>query len=128
TCVSCFCENFEKIAFTSSLEDLGRYYREYARLMAHWRQVLPLAMLEVRYEDLVSRPESLSRDLVAFCGLDWDDRCLRFHQSQRPVYTASNLQVRQPIYASSVGRWRRFEPHLDRLLELLEPCLAETRP
>jgi tetratricopeptide (TPR) repeat protein len=125
TCVSCFCENFESIGFTSSLEDLGLYYREYERLMAHWRQVLPLSMFEVRYEELVANQEKLSRQLVDFCGLDWDDRCLRFHQTRRPVNTASNLQVRQPVYARSVGRWRRFERQLGPLLELLTPFLDQ---
>jgi len=123
TCVSCFCENFAEISFPSSLEDLGRYYGDYERLMTHWRQVLPLAMFEVQYEELVADLEAVSRRLLSFCGLDWDDRCLRFHETARPVYTASRLQVRQPIYSSSVGRWRRYQSHLGPLLALLEPYL-----
>jgi tetratricopeptide (TPR) repeat protein len=125
TCVSCFCENFSEIKFSSTLDDLGLYYGEYERLMAHWRQALPLPMLDVHYEQLVTGPEAIIRELISFCGLDWDDRCLLFHQARRNVYTASNLQVRQPMYATSIGRWRRFMPHLDRLLELLNPYLPQ---
>jgi hypothetical protein len=121
TCVSCFCENFESLPFTSSLEDLGQFYREYARLMAHWQQVLPLAMFDLHYEDLVAGPEPITRELLSFCGLDWDERCAHFHQTQRPVLTASNLQVRQPVYTRSVGRWQRYQSHLGPLLVLLKP-------
>jgi hypothetical protein len=88
--------------------------------MDHWRKVLPLPLLEVQYEDLVDRQEDISRRIVEFCGLDWDARCLRFHESARPVRTASFWQVRQPIYASSVGRWRAFAEHLGPLFEALE--------
>jgi hypothetical protein len=125
TCVSCFCENFEGVRYSTSLENLGQYYVEYERLMAFWRKVLPNPLFEVQYEDLVDRQEAVSRDLVAFCGLDWDDRCLQFHETRRTVQTASNLQVRQPMYASSVGRWRRYEKHLEPLLKLLQPYLPQ---
>jgi hypothetical protein len=82
-------------------------------------------MFEFRYEDLVAGQEAVSRQLVAFCGLDWDSSCLQFHQTRRTVHTASTLQVRQPIYASSVGRWRRYRAHLGPLLTLLSPYLTE---
>jgi hypothetical protein len=87
--------------------------------MAHWRAVLPLPLLEVAYEDLVADVESVSRRLVAFCGLEWDERCVRFHENQRLVQTMSRVQVRQPIYTSSVGRWRRYAAHLQPLLQAL---------
>jgi hypothetical protein len=105
--------------FAWDLADLGNYYRQYERLLAHWRAVLPLRLLEVRYEDLVRDQEAVSRRLVAFCGLDWDERCLSFHDNPRPVHTVSVLQVRRPISTSSVGRWRRYRKHLGPLCEAL---------
>jgi tetratricopeptide (TPR) repeat protein len=121
-CVSCYFQYFQDEAdFTWDLSDLGRYYRAYERLMEHWRRVLPAQPLDVVYEELVTDPEPVIRRLVAFCGLPWDDRCLASHESRRPVQTLSKLQVRRPIYTTSVGRWRRFEKHLGPLLEALGP-------
>jgi tetratricopeptide (TPR) repeat protein len=121
TCVSCYLQNFANAnyAFTLDLGDLGFAYREYERLMAHWRQVLPLPMFEVSYEDLVTNQEAVSRQLIAYCGLDWDDCCLAFHKNPRPVQTASMNQVRQPAYQSSIGRWKRYERHLQPLIDAL---------
>jgi hypothetical protein len=118
-CLSCYFQNFESIPFAASLEDLGHYHREYERLMAHWQRVLPLRMMEVRYEDLVARQEPISRELVAFCGLEWQERCLAFYENPRPIRTASVLQVRRPMYANSVGRWRRYAAHLEPLRKAL---------
>jgi tetratricopeptide (TPR) repeat protein len=118
-CLSCYFQNFSKITYSLSLEDLGFYYRDYERLMAHWRRVLPLRMIEVRYEDLVARQHSVSRDLVAFCGLEWNDSCLSFYKNRRPVQTASVLQVRRPIYSNSVGRWQRYAAYLEPLRNAL---------
>jgi tetratricopeptide (TPR) repeat protein len=115
TCVSCFMQIFRGLSFTLDLEDLGIYYREYERLMDHWRAVRPVGMLEVAYEDLVADVEGLSRQLVEFCGLPWDERCLRFYENPRTVRTVSKLQVRQPVYKSSVARWRRYESQLGPL-------------
>jgi len=119
-CLSCYFQQFREVNFAWDLADLGRYYRAYERLMDHWRAVLPVQPLEVAYEDLVANPEAVSRRMVAFCGLDWDDRCLAFYENRRPVQTMSKLQVRRPIYTTSVGRWRRYEKHLGPLLEALE--------
>ena len=120
-CLSCFATRFSAGQdFTYDLAELGRYWRAYDRLMDHWRRVLPPGrMLEVPYEALVDDLEGWSRRLIAHCGLEWDPACLRFHESGRDVRTASFAQVRRPIYASSVGRWRRFAPHLGPLLEAL---------
>ena len=118
-CLSCYCQNFKWLNYASSLADLGFHYREYERLMAHWRQVLPLRMYEVQYEDLVARSEPVIRDLIAFCGLDWSASCLDFHRNPRAVRTASKLQVRRPVYASSVGRWQRYASHLGPLRDTL---------
>ncbi len=120
TCLSCFFRDFTtSFTFKYDLRDLGLYYREYERLMAHWRRVLPLPIFELQYEELTAAPEAVSRRLVAFCGLDWDERCLRFHETERPVRTASTAQVRQPMYQSAVGRWRRYEKHLGPLMAAL---------
>lgn len=120
TCVSCFFQNFtEPFPFTLDLEHLGQYFCEYERLIAHWAKVLPTPMFEASYEELTSDQENSSRRLVAFCGLEWDERCLRFYENDRVVRTFSTLQVRQPMYRSSVGRWKRYERHLQPLLAAL---------
>jgi Flp pilus assembly protein TadD len=120
TCWSCFFQYFSSShPFTYDLRHLGMYYREYERLMAHWQRVLPVPIFDLKYEELTEEQERTSRRLVEFCGLAWDDRCLRFHESPRVVRTASALQVRQGIYRSSVGKWKRYEKHLQPLLESL---------
>jgi len=120
TCVSCFTRLFGRKSFTSDLATLGRYYRQYERLMDHWRAILPPgAMLEVQYEQTVDDFENQARRIVAYCGLDWDDKCLEFHQNTRPVRTASVTQVRQPIYRSAIGRWKPYEMMLQPLLNEL---------
>jgi tetratricopeptide (TPR) repeat protein len=119
TCVSCFSKLFTLgQSYTYDLGELGRYFRRYHKLMAHWRRVLPQGrILDVRYEEVVSDLEGLARRITAHCGLHWDERCLSFYQTERPVLTASAMQVRQPIYKNSVGRWRIYEPFLAPLLD-----------
>jgi hypothetical protein len=121
TALSIFTTNFEtNFDYASNRGDLVFYYRQYARLMDHWRGVLPAArFVEVDYEALVSEPEPQSRRLVAACGLDWNDACLAPHRNARRIATASVWQARQPIYRTSVERWRRYEPWLGELRELL---------
>jgi tetratricopeptide (TPR) repeat protein len=118
TCLSCFSKLFsEGQNHTYDLAELGRYYRGYQALMAHWRRVLPHGrILDVRYEDVVGDLEGLARRVVGHCGLDWDPRCLEFHRTERPVRTASATQVRQPIYESSIGRSQMHTPFLGPLL------------
>jgi tetratricopeptide (TPR) repeat protein len=118
-CVSCFLQDFHTLSFATRLEDIGIFYREYERLAAHWRAVLPARVFEVQYEEMVANQEAVSRALVAFCGLDWHERCLTFHETRRVVQTSSVAQVRQPIYGSSVGRWRRYRRHLKPLFRAL---------
>jgi tetratricopeptide (TPR) repeat protein len=120
TALSIFTTNFEtNFDYASSRGDLVFYYRQYARLMDHWRNVLPSGRLvEVDYESLVSDPEPHARQLVAACGLDWNDVCLAPHRNTRKIKTASVWQARQPIYRTSVERWRRYEPWLGELREL----------
>jgi tetratricopeptide (TPR) repeat protein len=121
TCVSCFTRLFHrKQEHTYDLAELGRYYTGYARLMAHWREVLPPgAFLDINYEDIVADQEGQARRLLEYCGLDWDAACLDFHKTKRQVRTASVTQVRQPIYATSVERWRKYEKFLGPLLDEL---------
>jgi len=121
TCLSCFTRLFNrKQEHTYDLAELGRYYVSYARLMAHWRNVLPAgAFLDIRYEDIVADQEAQARKLIKYCGLEWNDACLDFHKTKRPIRTASLTQVRQPIYNSSVERWRSYEKFLGPLLDAL---------
>ncbi|HTU93620.1 MAG TPA: sulfotransferase [Gemmataceae bacterium] len=118
-CLSCYFRYFSDVNYSTSLEDLGFYYRQYERLMRHWREVLPIPVYEVEYEELVRDPERISRGLIAFCGLDWSECCLAFHENRRPVQTASLVQVRRPLYASSIARWKRYESHLSSLRQAL---------
>jgi tetratricopeptide (TPR) repeat protein len=116
TCLSCYFTRFSShLNFSFGLESLGAYYRGYRRAMAHWQKVLPIPILDVDYEELIADQEATSRRLVAHCGLAWDDRCLAFHETARPVMTASNWQVRQPLYKSAVARWRNYEAFLGPL-------------
>ena len=121
TCLSCFSQLFAgNLPYTYDLAELGRYYRAYAALMAHWQAVLPPdVLIEVEYEEVVADLEGQTRRILAYCGLDWDARCLDFHRTERSVRTASMTQVRQPLYKSSVARWRGYEPFLGPLLDAL---------
>jgi tetratricopeptide (TPR) repeat protein len=127
TCLSCFSKLFTgSQPYSYDLGELGRHFRAYESLMAHWRHVLPAGvMLEVQYEDLVADFGPQARRIVAHCGLEWDARCLAFHETQRPVHTASSAQVRQPIYHSAIGRSRPYEPWLGPLLEALGAASPE---
>jgi tetratricopeptide (TPR) repeat protein len=121
TCFSCYSKLFTTgQEFTYDLRELGRYYRSYAALMAHWRAVLPRErFIEVHYESVVRDLEGEARRLLAFCGLPWDRACLRFHEGAQVVRTASMNQVRQPLYATSVARSAAFRAELGPLLEAL---------
>jgi len=122
TCVSCFSTHFTRgQPQTYDLAELGRYYRYYRNLMLHWREVLPRGrIIDVHYEELVADLEGVARRIVAHCGLEWNARCLDFHRTERTIRTASAVQVRRPIYQSSVGRGRKYEAFLDPLLAELE--------
>ncbi len=121
TCLSCYKTHFFKgHPYANDQVSLGRYYRDYARLMEHWHRVLPRAIHRVRYEDLVTDFEKTVADVLAFAGLAWHDDCLDFHRAKRRISTASSYQVRQPLYTGSVGKWRAYEPHLGPLLAELE--------
>jgi hypothetical protein len=89
--------------------------------MEHWQKVLPISFLDVRYEELVENQELVSRSIINFCGLDWNERCLEFHRSRHSIKTASNVQIRKKMYRTSIGRWKNYEKHLAPLKEALGP-------
>jgi len=126
TCLSCYFQDFANVAnFTLDLSDLAQYYREHHRLISHWRATLPDGvLLQVPYGELVVDPETWSRRIMEFIALEWDPRCLEPHKTQRSVLTASNWQVRQPVYSQSVGRWRHYEKFIRPLLDLRQLASA----
>jgi tetratricopeptide (TPR) repeat protein len=124
-CFSAFKQHFARgQGFTYDLDDLGRYYRDYVELMAHFDAVLPGRVHRVHYERMVADTEGEVRRLLAYCGLDFDERCLRFYENERAVRTASSEQVRSPIYRHGVDHWRNYEPWLEPLRRALGPALA----
>ena len=123
TCLSnfrqLFATNTPYFDYSYDLLDTGRYYLQFDRLMAHWRRALPGRVLEIGYEAIVAAQEASTRRLLEFCGLPWDEACLRFERNAAPVATASAVQVREPLYADAVGRWKRYEVQLAELIALL---------
>lgn len=121
TCLSCFTRLFERSQYQSyDLQELGRYYNGYAKLMRHWQSVLPeQSFYTISYESLVNDPEAQARALIDYCGLPWDDACLSFHSAKRRVRTASVTQVRQPMYSTSVAKWKHYEKQLAPLVQIL---------
>ena len=130
TCFSCFARMFTSDQpFAYELGELGRYYRGYADLMAHWRAVLPQGvMIEVEYEKLVGDIEGQARAMIGHCNLEWEDACLSFYTTERSVQTASAVQVRTPIYTTSIGRSRPYQKLLQPLVEALTPSAAAATP
>ncbi len=111
--VSCYFQNFtDAHPWSTDLADIGRVISAHDRLTDHWRDVLSLSMMEIRYEDLLAEQEAESRRLIEFLGLPWDAGCLNFHQTQRPVLTASNWQVRKPLYKTAMGRSKKYVQHI----------------
>ena len=125
TCLSAFRIFFpDGIWWSYDLKKMGHAYRQYTDIMNHWRAALPPGVMhEVRYEDMVNDLPTHAKQLVAHCGLQWDDACLNFHETDRPVRTASASQVRQPVYKTSMNRWRKYEPYLAPLLAELGPLV-----
>jgi tetratricopeptide (TPR) repeat protein len=122
--VSCWMTHFREIRWANDPEQMASQFHQYQRIMEHWRKVLPVPLLEVDYEETVTDPEGVARKLVAWCGLAWEPACLEFHQAQRPVRTPSAVQVRQPVYRTSVGRWKHYEQALASLLAPLDSVVA----
>jgi tetratricopeptide (TPR) repeat protein len=127
-CLGCYRQLFAKgQEFTYDLTEIGEYYLQYQRMMDHWATVLPGRVLTVQYEEVVADFENQVRRLLEFCGLPWEDACLRFYESERPIRTPSAEQVRQPIYDRSVGYWRNYAQYLDELVTVIEPIRARYR-
>jgi hypothetical protein len=123
-CFSGFKQHFARGQnFTYSLDDIGRYYRDYVDLMAHFDDVLPGRIHRVIYETMVGDTEAEVRRLLEYCGLPFEPQCLRFFENDRPVRTASSEQVRRPIYREGVDHWRHYEPWLEPLKAALGPVL-----
>ena len=124
TCLSCYKLLFGKgVTFSYDMVELGQHYLEYVRLMKHWDTVAPGRILNIDYEETIGDTEAQVARMLDYCGLPFEEKCLRFYENERPVFTASLQQVRKPIYKSSVGLWRKHEKHLQPLLEILEPVL-----
>ncbi len=117
-CFSCFMAAL-KAPWASNLRNMAFAYRQYQRVMQHWREVLDLPILDVAYEDLVDDPDRWIREIIEFCGLEWDERCLRYYEADRNVLTISYDQVRQPIYKAAVKRYEKYEAFLGPLREAL---------
>jgi tetratricopeptide (TPR) repeat protein len=122
--VSCWLTDFRSIRWANDPGHIASRITQYRRLMDHWRKVLPVPMLEVDYEETVTDLEAVARRLVAACGLAWEPACLEFHQTRRPIRTASVSQVRQPVYQRSVARWKNYERELADLFSQFTPSLA----
>ncbi len=122
TCLSIYFQSFGGLhPYSTRLTNIGAFYSDYVRLMKHWERALPAeSMMRVQYEDLVNNLEDNTRRLVDFCGLDWDARCLEFYKTERHVATASYDQVRQPIYTTSIGRWKKYQSELEPLVTELK--------
>ena len=120
TCFSIFKTYFTgKIPYSGSLKEIANFYKLYEDLMAHWDSVLPKGdIYDLRYETLIENPEETIRDLLEYCDLEWHDGCMAFHETKRSVRTASALQVRKPLYKSSVGYWKNYEPYLEEIAQL----------
>ena len=117
--VSCWMTDFRRVHWTNHFDHIASRFHSYERLMSHWRNTLPVPILEINYEEIVSDLENTARRLVEWCQLDWEPACISFHNHRRSIRTASATQIRQSIYTSSVGRWRHYEPFLAPMFAML---------
>ncbi|MGB5334626.1 MAG: sulfotransferase, partial [Woeseiaceae bacterium] len=120
TCLSnfrqLFSTGFSYYNYSLDIDDTAAYYEGFDKLLAVWRQHMPASrLIELRYEDIVHDQENKTRELLAFCELPWNEACLRFHENAAPVATASSVQVRQPLYSGSIGRWKKYGNRLDAI-------------
>ena len=127
TCLSIFINYFVSTTgneFSYSLEEIGQYYVDYERIMAHWCELFPNEIMTVDYENIIVEQEEVSRQLVEFVGLSWDKACLEFHRNDRAIRTTSSVQVRKPVYSTSINQWKAYEQHLSPLVLGLNSSLA----
>jgi len=119
-CISVFFHYFTDLKCSFELTELGQYYLDYQRLMSHWQKLFPGEIFTVQYEELVMSQERVSKQLIDYLGLEWDEKCIDFHTNQRAIITPSNIQVRQPMYKHSIDRWKPYKKHLQPLIEMLQ--------
>ena len=120
SCISLLFHYFQNQKYSFDLTELGQYYMDYQRIMSHWQKLFPGEIFTVQYEDLVMDQERVSKQIIDYLGLEWDEKCLDFHNNERVVMTPSNIQVRQPMYKNSMNRWKPYEKHLQPLIEVLQ--------
>ncbi len=127
TCLSIYFQNFsDSHAYAFDLNNLGFYYKQYELLMEHWHTLFPGRILDLNYSDTIADPEYWTRKLISHLGLEWDDACLAPHKLERSVRTASHWQIRQPIYKSSVARWKNYEAYIQPLISVLNTAADNT--
>jgi len=120
-CLSIYFQHFEqRHPYAYELTELGTYYKQYSSIMQHWESLLPKQIYTVQYEDLIRDTEATSKHLIEHIGLKWDERCLKYYETTKSVKTASQWQVRQPIYATSVEYWQHYSEHLNELKLVLK--------
>ena len=123
TCLSCYFQPFNRsnsLAYTFDLEALAYTWQQQEKLMAHWKAVLPIPVMDMMYEEFIDDFDVMARSLLNFCGLGWDDSVLAFHRSDNNCYTASYAQVRKPLYKSSLNRWRNYATYIQPLIDRLD--------
>jgi len=119
-CISLFFHCFKPLTCSFELTELGQYYLDHQRLMSHWQNLFPGEIFTVRYEELVVDQEKVSKQLIDYLGLEWDEKCIDFHHNERNVMTPSNMQVRQPMYKTSMNKWKNYEKHIQPLINVLQ--------
>jgi len=120
SCISIFFHYFMGLKWSFELTELGQYYSDYQRLMSHWQNLFPGEIFTVQYEELVMDQERVSKQLIDYLDLEWDEKCIDFHNNERVVMTPSNIQVRQPMYRDSMNKWKPYKKHLQPLIEVLQ--------
>ena len=124
SCISSYKQLFYKgQSWSYDLFEIGEYYLEYQRMMDHWHQVIPGEILDLKYDNLINNQQHETERLLNYCGLEWEEGCLKFYETKRSINTASSEQVRQPIYKGAMNAWKNYESHIEPLIETLEPIL-----
>ena len=124
SCISSYKQLFYKgQSWSYDLFEIGEYYLEYQRIMDHWHQLFPGEILDLQYENLIANQEEETRQLLDYCGLEWENECLKFYETKRPINTASSEQVRQPIYKGAMNAWKNYESHIGPLMTTLRPLI-----
>jgi hypothetical protein len=129
TCLSCFFQNFTNgQSYIFDLNTLAHFYNDYKRLMSHWNQIFDGRILNVEYEGLLADQRNETDRVLEYCGLDFEEGCLRFYETERTVKTASFKQVRKPIHQESKHRWKNYIPHLQNLAEMIGESIPNSQP